>query len=97
MAAGKSTPGSATEIPTRAAARTSRTARADRSSAFEGTQPTFRQSPPSLSRSMSATRAPSPAAPKAETSPAVPPPIAMRSYYCAASVEKSRGSKVASG
>jgi hypothetical protein len=35
----------------------------------EGTQPTFRQSPPSLSRSMSATRAPSPAAPKAETSP----------------------------
>ena len=44
--------------------------------AFDGTQPTFRQSPPSMLFSISATRAPSPAAPAAVTSPAVPPPMA---------------------
>ena len=42
---------------------------------FEGTQPTFRQSPPIRWRSIRATLAPSPAAPLAETRPAVPAPI----------------------
>ncbi len=41
---------------------------------FEGTQPTFRQSPPSKWRSTSATRAPRPAQIAAVTRPAVPPP-----------------------
>ena len=39
-------------------------------SAFDGTQPTLRQSPPSRCRSTSATLAPRPAAPAAVTSPA---------------------------
>jgi hypothetical protein len=41
-------------------------------SAFDGTQPVFRQSPPSKCRSTSATRAPRPAAPITLTRPAVP-------------------------
>ena len=52
--------------------------REDRMTHFEGTQPTLRQSPPSRCRSMSATRAPSPAAPAAVTSPAVPAPMTTR-------------------
>ena len=45
---------------------------------FDGTQPTFRQSPPIRFRSTSATRAPSPAAIAAVTRPAVPAPITTR-------------------
>ena len=45
---------------------------------FDGTQPTFRQSPPIRWRSISATLAPSPAAPLADTRPAVPAPITTR-------------------
>src|SRR5262249_42503039 len=48
--------------------------------ALDGTQPTLRQSPPRSSRSTSATLAPSPAAPAAVTSPAVPAPITTRLY-----------------
>ncbi len=50
-------------------------ARAARISALLGTHPTFRQSPPMSDRSISATRAPSPAAAAAVTSPPVPAPI----------------------
>ena len=49
-----------------------------RISAFDGTQPMFRQSPPSRSRSTSATVAPSPAATAAATSPPVPAPSTTR-------------------
>ena len=45
---------------------------------LEGTQPTFRQSPPISSRSTRATLAPRPAAPAAATKPAVPAPITTR-------------------
>ena len=45
---------------------------------FDGTQPTFRQSPPISARSTIATRAPRPAAPAAVTSPAVPAPNTTR-------------------
>jgi hypothetical protein len=47
-------------------------------SALDGTHPTFRQSPPIRSRSISATRAPSVAAPTALTRPAVPAPMTTR-------------------
>src|SRR3954463_6027638 len=51
-------------------------------SALLGTQPVHRQSPPGprLSRSISTTRAPRPAAVRDATSPAVPPPTTTRSY-----------------
>ena len=58
-----------------AASRASAQAREARMIPFEGTQPTFRQSPPIRWRSIRATRAPSPAAPLADTRPAVPAPI----------------------
>ena len=61
-----------------AAARRAATARAARMMALDGTQPTLRQSPPRRCRSIKATFAPSPAAPAAVTSPAVPPPITTR-------------------
>ena len=67
-----------TSTPKRGASRTAAHARAERISAFDGTQPTLRQSPPIRWRSTSATRAPSPAAPAAVTSPAVPAPITTR-------------------
>src|SRR5262245_51647172 len=73
------TPGG-TCIPNCAASRTWAAARAARISALDGTQPTLRQSPPRSSRSTSATLAPSPAAPAAVTSPAVPAPITTRLY-----------------
>ncbi|MNC89774.1 hypothetical protein D3C83_57600 [compost metagenome] len=65
--------------PTAGAERISPTTRAERSSAFDGTHPVLRQSPPSRCRSTSATRAPRPAAPAAQTRPAVPPPMTTRS------------------
>ena len=61
-----------------AAVRASRHARAARITAFDGTQPKLRQSPPNMWRSTSATRAPSPAAIAALTRPAVPAPITTR-------------------
>ncbi len=61
-----------------AAVRASSQARDARMIPFDGTQPTFRQSPPIRWRSISATRAPRPAAPLADTSPAVPAPITTR-------------------
>ena len=78
MTAAKSTRG-VIATPTAAAVRAASTARAARNSAFDGTHPVFRQSPPRRFRSMMATRAPSPAAPAAHTRPAVPPPITTRS------------------
>ncbi len=48
--------------------------------ALVGTHPQYRQSPQSLSRSTKATLVPRDAAPAPETNPAVPPPIATRSY-----------------
>ena len=45
------------------------------SSAFDGTQPLFRQSPPMRSASNSTTRAPICAAPAATLSPPDPPPM----------------------
>src|SRR3954453_8037848 len=53
--------------------------RAVATSAFVGTHPVQRQSPPSFSRSISATLRPSRAQPDAVTSPAVPPPMTMMS------------------
>ncbi len=64
--------------PSRAASCTSPTTREERITHLEGTQPTFKQSPPSRYRSIRATRAPSPAAPAAVTRPAVPAPITTR-------------------
>src|SRR5215471_6466751 len=86
MTAGKSTctPGGMW-IPNCAASRTWAAARATRISALDGTQPTLRQSPPRRSRSTRATLAPSPAAPAAVTSPAVPAPITTRLYLGAGS------------
>ena len=55
-------------------------AREARTSALEGTQPTFRQSPPNRCFSTRATLAPSPAAMAAVTSPAVPAPMTARLY-----------------
>src|SRR3990172_5907742 len=52
---------------------------------FEGTHPTLRQSPPRRCRSTMATLAPSPAAPAAVTSPAVPAPRTTRLYRGAGS------------
>ena len=66
--------------PKEAARATSCAAWAARMTAFEGTQPVLRQSPPVWCRSMSATRAPSPAAPAAATRPAVPAPTMTRLY-----------------
>src|SRR5262249_9055725 len=73
-------------------------ARAARISALDGTQPTLRQSPPRSSRSIRATLAPSPAAPAAVTSPAVPAPITTRLYRGAGSglTQSGRGA-VATG
>ena len=70
---------------TRPASRTWAATRAEAMSALDGTHPTFRQSPPSNPRSTRATFAPSPAAPAAVTSPAVPPPITTRLYRRAGS------------
>src|SRR5882672_5449147 len=50
---------------------------------FDGTHPILRQSPPSDSRSTSATLAPSAAAPLAATNPAGPPPITTKWYRSA--------------
>ena len=58
----------------------SATALAARIRALDGTQPTFKQSPPMRCRSTSATFAPRPAAPAAATSPAVPAPTTTRLY-----------------
>src|SRR6476660_9973237 len=49
-------------------------------SALLGTQPKFKQSPPILLRSISATRPPSPAVPAAVTKPAVPAPMTTTLY-----------------
>ncbi len=51
---------------------------ADRISAFDGTQPVFRQSPPILCFSINATFALVAAAMYADTSPAEPAPITTR-------------------
>ena len=69
---------SGTRTPKLPAARTSDAARAERIRAFEGTQPTLRQSPPSRCRSSNATRAPAPAAKLAAINPAVPAPTTTR-------------------
>ena len=47
---------------------------------FDGTHPTLRQSPPSKLSSISATLAPTPAAPADVTKPAAPAPITTKSY-----------------
>ena len=65
--------------PNRAASRTVRAACAAASNALLGTQPVLRQSPPMRPRSISATRAPSCAAPAATDSPAAPAPMTARS------------------
>ena len=67
-----------TSTPKAPASRASATAREERMSALEGTHPTLRQSPPKRCFSIRAQRAPRPVAPAAETSPAVPPPMATR-------------------
>ena len=54
---------------------------AERMMALEGTQPTFRQSPPRRFDSIRATRAPTPAAPAAVTNPPAPAPITTRLYF----------------
>src|SRR5262249_15801080 len=72
-------------MPNCPASRTWAAARAARISALDGTQPTLRQSPPKSSPSTRATLAPSPAAPAAVTSPAVPAPITTRLYRGAGS------------
>ena len=64
--------------PIAAALRDSAARRDSRITPFEGTQPTFRQSPPIMWRSISATRAPMPAATAAVISPPVPAPITTR-------------------
>ena len=64
--------------PSVSAARRSPITREERIRHFDGTQPTFRQSPPIRWRSTRATLAPSPAAPAAVTSPAVPAPSTTR-------------------
>src|SRR4051794_7285441 len=82
MTRAKSTSGSVGGSPTESAFRI-RWARSPAAmSALLGTQPVHRQSPPGprLSRSISTTRAPSPAAVRDATRPAVPPPMTTRSY-----------------
>ena len=69
---------SGTSTPNCAALRTVAATRAAPMTPLEGTQPTLRQSPPISSRSINATRAPSPAAPAAVTKPAVPAPMTTR-------------------
>eukprot|EP00962_Isochrysis_galbana_P047211 scaffold19230_cov129-Isochrysis_galbana.AAC.1 len=85
MTAGKSMltcaappPGSRT--PNSPARRASRSARAQRSSALEGTQPTLRQSPPARWSEMKATLAPRRADCLALTSPPAPAPMTTKSY-----------------
>jgi hypothetical protein len=79
MAAAKSTDVRSPPItPNSALLRAAEATRAALMIPFEGTQPTLRQSPPISSRSTMATRAPSPAAPAADTRPAAPAPIATR-------------------
>ncbi len=82
IAAAKSTSTSPrNRTPKFKASPTSYAARPARITPLEGTQPTFRQSPPIRARSMIATFAPSPAEPTALTSPAVPAPITTRLYF----------------
>jgi hypothetical protein len=78
MTAGKSTWTLGTRIPNRAASRAEAATRAAPIKAFDGTQPKLRQSPPSRCFSTNATFAPNPAAPMADTNPAVPPPTTTR-------------------
>ena len=79
MAAPKSSPPAVAGPPNPSALRRAASQeRAARITPFEGTQPMFRQSPPIKCRSTIAARAPRPAEPAAETSPAVPAPIATR-------------------
>jgi hypothetical protein len=79
ITAGKSTRmPSGTSIPNRLALRIAAAMRPALMIPFEGTQPTFRQSPPIRLRSTRATFAPNPAAPAAVTSPAVPAPMTTR-------------------
>ena len=68
-------------MPKEAESRISATTRDERITHLEGTQPTFRQSPPIKFFSIKATFKPnpSPAAPAATTKPAVPAPITTRS------------------
>ena len=74
----KSTRGSPASTPQAPAPRTVAATRAEASRALEGTQPKLRQSPPRRRRSTRATFPPSPAAPAAATSPAVPAPMTTR-------------------
>src|SRR5687767_2077821 len=68
-----------------------------RSSAFEGMQPTFRQTPPQYCFSTTATFRPSCAARMAATYPPVPAPITTTSYslatihHCGSAFELSQG------
>jgi hypothetical protein len=79
MAAAKSPlPEAAGPPNSRAARAASRQARAARITALEGTQPTFRQSPPIRCLSIRATFAPRPAAAIAATRPAGPAPTTTR-------------------
>lgn len=59
---------------------TSCTEWAQRMMALDGTQPTFRQSPPIIHSSIRATLAPTPALPAAATRPPVPAPMTTRLY-----------------
>gem|GEM_PF-5401038 len=69
---------SGTSTPKSPASLTPAATRAALMIAFEGTHPTFRQSPPIKFLSTSATLAPNPAAPAAVTNPAVPAPTTTR-------------------
>mmetsp|Transcript_7753 Transcript_7753/g.25782 ORF Transcript_7753/g.25782 Transcript_7753/m.25782 type:complete len:205 (-) Transcript_7753:63-677(-) len=73
-------PSAATRNPSASAALASRAARAQWSSALDGTQPTLRQSPPARWPEMSAERASRRAACLADTSPPAPAPMTTRSY-----------------
>src|SRR5581483_3149594 len=79
MTLAKSTAGSTGAIPRTAPPRCACAAFAAAISAFDGTQPKLRQSPPMRSRSISTTSRPSCAAPEATTSPAEPPPTTQTS------------------
>src|SRR3954451_4300305 len=78
----KSISGSLGVSPTDCALRIRCASSAAAMSALLGTHPVHRQSPPGprVSRSTSTTRAPSPAAVRDATRPAVPPPMTTRSY-----------------
>src|SRR3954470_2622165 len=76
----KSTSGDALSTPKRLAVRTACAAFAAASSAFDGTQPVLRHSPPISARSISTVRTPSWAAIAAVVSPAAPAPITQISY-----------------